>query len=130
MVKLMRACQFLRGDMVMMPSRMRCLLLVRGTLVRGMVLLPPNASPLHGAWSDDCSRGKARSDGSISSDVSMDFEVVCDFVVRRGLRFLGDSRNRGNNSKTKQDEESPRSARKLSKKAEIHQAAVTGAGMA
>ena len=40
MVKLMRACQFLRGRMVMMTSRMCCLFRVRGTLVRGMVLFP------------------------------------------------------------------------------------------
>lgn len=40
-------------------------------------------------------------------------------VVRRRRSFLGNSRNRGNDSKTKQDEESPRSTRKLSKKAKI-----------
>lgn len=40
------------------------------------------------------------------------------FVVRRGFRLLRPSRNRGNNSKTKQDQDNPRSPRNLSEKAE------------
>jgi hypothetical protein len=37
------------------------------------------------------------------------------FVVRGGFRFLGNGRNHGNHRKTKQDEESPRNVRKLSR---------------
>jgi len=67
-----------------------------------------------GARRSGVMRGYRRAFLRFRSCARLGCSVRC--VVRRRRSFLSNSRNRGNDSKTKQDEESARSTRKLSKK--------------
>ncbi len=124
MVKLMSASQFPGGDAVTTTSRTRDLLLAGGSLVRRMARVAGMRRGLM-AGGMATAGGGARRPGEMGGfrwmfrrlRLWMRFACCVRGGARRGFGLLGNNRKRGNHSKTKQDEESPRSSRKLSKKA-------------
>lgn len=117
MMQLMRACQFLRGDVAMMAAPMRSLLLAGGTLMPGVAFFCGVRRRLMVRGVMTARVGRFGVMGRFRGMLrGLRSRVRC--VMRRGLRFLPKSGERGSDSKTKQDEESPRSTRKLPKKAE------------
>ena len=118
MVELMGSRQFPGGDVVTTVSSARRLFFTGVTLMSRLV---PFAGMRRGIMAGGVvtTGGGARMGGGVGGFRRVFFGPggCVRRVVRRRRNFLGNSRNRGDGSKTKQDEESPRSTRKLSKKA-------------
>lgn len=117
MVELMGPRQLLGGDVVTAAASARVLSFPGVTLIsRVAPFAGMRRGPMGGGVMT--TRGGARMCGGVGGFGRVFFGLgdCVRRVVRRRRNFLGNGRNRGEGSKTKQDEESPRGTQKLSKK--------------